>query len=491
MVVGSGPGGLQTSYFLKHHRIPHAVISADPGPGGMFRRFPFFDRLISWSKPYSPVERPSDAYARYDWNSLLSENPKERALVPKYMDGSSYFPRRGEMEQGLATFAQRCRIAVRYRCKWEGTRQENGGYVVSTSDGDYRARLVIFAMGVTDPWAPKVAGEQFLTHYVDMKQPKSYAGKRVFILGKRNSAFETANGLLPWASRIVMASPSPVRFSIYVRHPSAARAVYMQPYEDYVLGGGHYVLDGVIEKVEKASGAYRVQVNGTTTSGRLTFDVDEVIAATGFQTPMLDLPELGVQVFGQQRYPALTNYWESSSVPGIFFAGSATAGAPGLTKYGRASSSGVVHGFRQNARVLAEHIATAHFGAEPERRKIPQRELVGYLLSASSEAGELWNQQAYLCRVVKLDAKKGFFEDGIQPLAHFVDTPGEDAIAMTVETDSDGDVHPAVYFRQKGVVTEHLLTTGPLLDFRTKDNKSQLDSLIKDFLKKGPLRLSR
>jgi hypothetical protein len=41
----------------------------------MFRRFPFFDRLISWSKPYSPAERPSDSYARYDWNSLLSENP--------------------------------------------------------------------------------------------------------------------------------------------------------------------------------------------------------------------------------------------------------------------------------------------------------------------------------------------------------------------------------------------------------------------------------
>jgi hypothetical protein len=340
-------------------------------------------------------------------------------------------------------------------------------------------------MGVTHPWAPKVAGDQFLTHYVDMKQPKGYAGKRVFIMGKRNSAFETANGLLPWASRIVMASPSPVRFSIYARHPSAARAIYMQPYEDYVLGGGHYVLDGVPEKVEKSSGAYRVHVSGTTVPGKLIFDVDEVIAATGFQTLMLDLPELGVQVFGQQRYPALTNFWESSSVPGVFFAGSAMSGAPGLTKYGRASSSGVVHGFRQNARVLAEHIATTYFGAEPERRKIPQRELVGYLLTTSSEAGELWNQQAYLCRVVRLDGKRGIVEDGLQPLAHFVDAPGDDAIAMTVETDSDGDVHPAVYFRQNGTVTEHLLTTGPLLDFRTKENKTQLDSLIKVFLKKG------
>jgi hypothetical protein len=29
-----------------------------------------------------------------------------------------------------------------------------------------------------------------------------------------------------------------------------------------------------------------------------TFEVDEIVAATGFQTPLLDLPELGVQAFG-------------------------------------------------------------------------------------------------------------------------------------------------------------------------------------------------
>ncbi|MBA2570168.1 MAG: hypothetical protein H0V04_03185, partial [Chloroflexi bacterium] len=46
VVVGSGPGGIQTSYSLSRLGIRHAAISADPSPGGMFRRFPFFQRLL-------------------------------------------------------------------------------------------------------------------------------------------------------------------------------------------------------------------------------------------------------------------------------------------------------------------------------------------------------------------------------------------------------------------------------------------------------------
>ena len=57
VVVGSGPGGMQASYYLRHLGIEHACISADPSPGGMFRRFPFFQRLLSWTKPYGPVPR--------------------------------------------------------------------------------------------------------------------------------------------------------------------------------------------------------------------------------------------------------------------------------------------------------------------------------------------------------------------------------------------------------------------------------------------------
>jgi len=142
IVVGSGPGGLQVSYGLRALGVEHAVLSADPGPGGMFRRWPFFQRLLSWTKPFAPEQRGTREYERYDWNSLDADEPELRALQAEFMDGTSYFPSRPEMEQNLTAFAERARIEVRYGCTWEGTRREETAdgvrYVLETTDGEYR-----------------------------------------------------------------------------------------------------------------------------------------------------------------------------------------------------------------------------------------------------------------------------------------------------------------------------------------------------------------
>ena len=124
VIVGSGPGGLQTSYYLTRLGIDHAVISADPSPGGMFRRFPFFQRLLSWTKPHAQLAHDGREYERYDWNSLIAFEPEHRAVMPPLMDGSSEFPSRPEMEQGLRTFAERTGLRVRFDTRWEGTSRD-------------------------------------------------------------------------------------------------------------------------------------------------------------------------------------------------------------------------------------------------------------------------------------------------------------------------------------------------------------------------------
>jgi len=103
VVVGSGPGGLQLSYALTRLGIDHAVLSDDPAPGGMFRRWPIFQRMLSWTKPYTGLDPHSRAYERYDWNSLLADDEESRAVMTGLMDGTSYFPSRPEMEHGLET----------------------------------------------------------------------------------------------------------------------------------------------------------------------------------------------------------------------------------------------------------------------------------------------------------------------------------------------------------------------------------------------------
>jgi hypothetical protein len=99
----------------------------------MFRRYPLFQRLISWSKPYAPAERGTRPYEWFDWNSLLAEEAAHQAFIPEFMDGTSYFPSREEMAHGLAAFAERARVEVRYQTRWEATRRRGDDFVLITT----------------------------------------------------------------------------------------------------------------------------------------------------------------------------------------------------------------------------------------------------------------------------------------------------------------------------------------------------------------------
>jgi thioredoxin reductase len=474
VVVGSGPGGLQTAYFLGRLGVQHAVVSADEGPGGMFRKWPIYQRLISWSKPSAPFACDSREYEWFDHNSLLAEEPELRAIVPGLMDRSWVVPARSEMERGLAEFAERAGVTVRYGCRWEGTRREDDGrLVLTTSDGEYRCRAAVFALGVTAPWKPDVPGLEDVPHYAEAGDPSDYTDKRVIVVGKRNSAFELAQGLLQWARRITLVSPRPVDTAVLAQISVSTR--YLLPLEDSSVGGGTYVVDAAVERIERAGEGFRVRANGTTRPGDYDLECGATIAATGFSVPLGDLEQLGVRTVAQGRIPALTPLFESSGASGVFFAGNASQGAPGLRKRGAGSASPVVRGFRYNARILAEHLAERLGVRERPRRPLAEGELVPLLVSELSGSPELWTQKGYLCRVVGLD---GPFDDGIQPLEHFLDAGGPDSVAVTVETDATGEIFPGVYLRRGGRVQETELDPHPLHEFGAEPYREALAKLL-------------
>jgi thioredoxin reductase len=481
VVVGSGPGGIQTAYCLARSGIERfAVLSRDEEPGGMFRRFPVFQRLISWTKPEAPFERGTREYEWYDHNSLLGDEPDHCALVPNFMDRTFDLPARDEMEAALREFVDRADVQVRYDCEWESARREGDRLVLSTSDGEYRCRAAVFALGVTKAWIPPIPGLEHATHYVDTGVPADYEGKRVLIIGKRNSGFELAHGLLPWAKQITLASPRPVQTAVLAL--SALRVRYLHPYDEYVRGGsGTFVLDAAIDRVERRNGAYRVHADGTTWEGRFELEADEVIAATGFRTPLDGLAELGVTTVSDGRIPALTPFWESVSAPGVYFAGNATQGSRGMTKHGASASSSSVNGFRYNARVLVEHIAEKHFGIERRRAELARDEVVPFLLAELARAPELWIQKGYLARVVEL-GDRGIRDGGIVPLTHFVDTDGGDAVAAAVEIDADGTIVPALYVRRGGRVRDHVLPSHPLRAFDGPEQRAGVERLLNPIL---------
>lgn len=480
IVVGSGPGGLQLSYWLRRLGVEHAVLSSDPEPGGMFLQYPLFQRLNTWSKPYAIPERGTRAYDWYDWNSLVGDEPAHCSLVLEFMDGTSYFPARREMAAALGAFAKRAAISVRYGCRWEATRRETEGFVLVTNDGEYTSPFVVFAVGMAQPWKPDIPGMELVPHYVETQPARAYAGKRVFVIGKRNSGFEVADALLPWARQIVLGSPRPPVISV-LSTGAGVRAKYLVPYEDHIIGGGVFILDVTIERIERAGENWRVVTSGQKTGPRM-FTVDEVIAATGFGTPLRDLPSIGVTTFSQGRLPRQTPLWESATVPGIYFAGAITQGAIGLRKFGHPGNSAAVAGFRHNGRVLAEHLAHTHFNVAHLHRTLRADEVVPYLLAEATRGSELWNQQGYLARLVTFDAQRGCVDDGIIPLPAFVDASGPDAVAIAVETDPNGDHHPTAYIRREGRVSEHAIPTDPLLNFETDRHRKELSDVLKGLL---------
>ena len=477
VIVGSGPGGLQTSYWLRHLGVSHAVLSSDDAPGGMFRRFPIFQRLITWTKPDSPVERTAREYEWYDHNSLLAEEPELKALVPRFMDRAYDLPSRSEMEAGIAAFAEGAGLQVRYGCTWEATRREDGRTVLVTSDGEYSCRAAIFAVGVTEPWRASIPGLEHAPHYVDTGEPERYADRTVFVVGKRNSGFEVAQAILPWARTVTLGSPRPVQMDALAL--SALRVRYLHPYDEYSRGGpGTYVLDVTIERIERKTHGFRVITHGTTWDGSLEFDVDDVIAATGFRTPLRDLTELGLVTISDGRLPALSPFWESVSLPGIYFAGNASQGARGLEKRGAGASSSAVNGFRYNAKVLAEHVAEVLTGWKRPRPQVP--DIVAFLLRELSAAPDLWVQKGYLCRVAGV-GETGFVDDGTEPLAHFLDFPGPDAVAATVEVDEQGAIMPTVYLRRDGEIMEHTLPPHPMHDYESDSYRGELKAVLQPF----------
>ena len=484
VVIGSGPGAIQIAYSLTRLGIGIAVLSSDDSPGGMFRRWPHFQRLLSWSKPHAPATPGTRTYERYDWNSLLGETPETRAIQPTLMDGTSYFPSRPEMEANIATFVERAGVDIRYGCTWTSTRRtqtpDGERFELDTTDGTYTARILVIAVGVAQPYTPPGNGMEFTHHYAGVRPAQEYADHRVLILGKQNSGFELASGLLPWARQLVIVSPSKVRLSVDTRTLVGVRARYVQPYEDHVLGGGVSIVDAAIDRIDQSAGktltAYLRRTDG---AGDLTVEVDDAISATGFTCPLVDLPELGVTTFGASKLPVQTPWWESGSVPGIFFAGTIGQGSKGLQKHGVPSNSGAVHGARYNARVLARHIAETAFGYEPDRPRIAPDAVASFVGTELVESPELFHQRGYLARVLTTDSEGGVRDEGYQPLSYVLDAGGPDALATTLEADGTGAIYPVLYTRIDGKIVEQAIEPDPLLRFDTADARRLIEDVAK------------
>jgi hypothetical protein len=177
--------------------------------------------------------------------------------------------------------------------------------------------------------------------------------------------------------------------------------------------------------------------------------------------------------------PVQTQWWESATVPGIYFAGTIGQGAKGLQKHGVPSNSGAVHGARYNARVLARYIAETHFGYTAERDRLAPDAIASFVGAELAESPELFHQRGYLARVLSADPDGGVRDDGYLPLAHVLDAGGPDALATTLEADGTGAIYPVLYTRIDGKIVEQAIDPDPLMRYDTADARRLIEDMAK------------
>jgi hypothetical protein len=277
---------------------------------------------------------------------------------------------------------------------------------------------------VSKPFIPNIPGVELAEQYVDVSvNPDDFINQRVLVVGKGNSAFETAENLIETTAMIHVCSPSPLKLAWATHFVGHLRAVNNNFLDTYQLKSQNAILDATIEKIERnEEGKLVVSLTYSHACGeteQITYD--RVIFCAGFRFDASIFadecrPELAIN----DRFPAQTCEWESTNVPGMYFAGTITQ-----MRDFKKTTSGFIHGFRYNTRALFRMLEKKYHGQDlPSREVEPTAE--GLMLAAMeriNRSSALWQQYGFLHDVIVLPSDGGnarYYEE--LPLAYVHET---------------------------------------------------------------------
>jgi thioredoxin reductase len=348
LIIGAGPAGLQLAQELDAAGHDYLVLESAKIPGSFFARFPRHRQLISINKPHTGTD-DAELNLRMDWNSILS--PDENLLFTRYSE--RYFPAADDMVRYLADYARRFGLRIDYETTAARvSRTADGMFTVADSrDRVHLARRLIVATGVSQPYVPPIPGIELAEQYVTMPvDPREFIDQRVLIIGKGNSALETADNLVETAAVIHVAGPGSMRMAWRTHYVGHLRAVNNNFLDTYQLKSQNAILDGTVVSIGRGDdGMYTVRFSFSRANEMIKeLRYHRVIACTGFRfdAEIFD-DSCRPPLVHKDRFPQITSAYEAEGVPGMYVAGTITQ--PRDFKHG---TSGFIHGFRYGARAL-------------------------------------------------------------------------------------------------------------------------------------------
>lgn len=471
VVVGAGPAGLQFAHLLQVKGYSYVVLEKEAQSAAFQARYPVHGRLISLNKRFVGSDDPELHY-RQDWNSLVAADGQP-LLFTNYTD--KLYPDRDLLRQYLIDWQEQKALAVMNSVAVQQVQKYDGKFLVIASNGmTYKCTYLVMATGAVGPYAPRaIQGIELSDGYEDQTarfENREYRDKRVLIIGKGNSAFETADFLSSQAAVIHLVSRHHIKQAWDTHFVGHLRSVNNNVLDMYQLKAQVAILNARVESITAAEGGrfgtkYIVKVRADSRA-RLwaqpctmvvlqhiyvcppslapfcaelsdpsccwqfgftdtpddpfnTIEYDAVIRATGWRyiKPEIFCP-LTCKVATTDhdemdgRFPELNSAFESQSVPNLLWIGASTQG-----RRFKQDTSGFIHGFRYLCRVTLAMLEARDFGhslATAAGLPLCADSISAAFLKRMNISSALYQMQSTLCDVCTFSAAGGraaYFEE--------------------------------------------------------------------------------
>jgi len=378
-VVGAGPAGISSAYYLEQAGIPYRVV----------------DRAeviaSTWANLYPSL--------RLNTAGFVSHLPGQRIPLR-----SGIYPMGRDFHSYILDYMRHHSFNIELGVEVRRVAPDGDQWLVETSRDTGRYPYVIIASGrFGNPYLPRIpGGETFSGRYIhsrDFTDPNDFAGQRVLVVGNGPSGVDIAAALTPVARQPVLLAirsdmviarqypyglPTAAWVLLAGRLPKRWRKAFLNrvnyqtysdlgdldlplaPNRDDRIGTsaparGRDLIDAVRAGTIKAvSGLSWLEGRCAVLMDGSQHEVDTVIMCTGYR-PVLDYLDID--------YETDKEGWLVRSDP----RGTEIAGYPGLFLVGRYYRGlGPLHNIRNEARVTVDAIAARLRGEQQGKLKLPE-----------------------------------------------------------------------------------------------------------------------
>lgn len=299
LIVGAGPIGLELAVALKRHEIPLEIVEAGA-----------IGQTMTWWAPQTRWFSSNERIAIAGVPLLTADQSKAT---------------REEYLLYLRGVAKQFELPV--RCYEPVTQIERGdsGFTVATEAAGgttlYACRAVVLATGGTDhPRRLGIPGEDLPHVDAYLREPHRYFGRRVLIIGGRNSAAEAALRLHHAGADV----------SICYRGtelPEDGIKYWLLPELRSLIQAGRIGCYLNARPVEISARHVVIETIGVEPPGTpLRVEADHVLSLIGYQQDKTLFQLAGIELVDTSQRPQVHPQTMESNIPGIYVAGTAIAG---------------------------------------------------------------------------------------------------------------------------------------------------------------------